>query len=76
MQTRRPGGPSEIFGVSQQRISQILGARKSSAADRDLLAQFAEWQSQIWGGTKDGRAAGVANSGAVRWPDERRKQGV
>jgi hypothetical protein len=31
---------AEIFGVSQQRISQILGAHKSSAVDRDLLAQF------------------------------------
>ena len=31
---------AQIFGVSQQRISQILGAHKSSAVDRDLLAQF------------------------------------
>lgn len=31
---------AEIFGVSQQRISQILGAHKCSAVDRRLLAQF------------------------------------
>jgi hypothetical protein len=31
---------AEIFGVSQQRISQILGAHKNSAVDRGLLAQF------------------------------------
>jgi hypothetical protein len=31
---------SELFGVSQQRISQILGAHKNSSVDRDLLAQF------------------------------------
>ena len=31
---------AEIFGVSQQRISQILGAHKNSALDRRLLAQF------------------------------------
>jgi hypothetical protein len=31
---------AELFGVSQQRVSQILGAHKNSAADRDLLARF------------------------------------
>ena len=38
-----PAGRTElaqIFGVSQQRISQILGAHKNSAVDRRLLAQF------------------------------------
>lgn len=31
---------ASIFGVSQQRISQILGAHKNSSVDRDLLDQF------------------------------------
>ncbi len=31
---------AEMFGVSQQRISQIMGAHKSSTVDRSLLAQF------------------------------------
>jgi hypothetical protein len=31
---------AEIFGVSQQRVSQILGAHKSSSVDRELLNQF------------------------------------
>jgi hypothetical protein len=31
---------AEIFGVSQQRISQILGAHKNSSVDRDLLDKF------------------------------------
>jgi hypothetical protein len=38
-----PGGRTElaeIFGVSQQRISQILGAHKNSSVDRDLLDKF------------------------------------
>ena len=30
----------EIFGVSQQRVSQILGAHKNSSVDRDLLDKF------------------------------------